>query len=134
MTMSECEQTNFSRRTVAKRKITNICKRFEQIKHVNDTNQTVHDLRQNMTVALARLQELDDKCISSLEAAENDQREMTLTKRSISEDIAASEEYVTAADEFMFETGRYIDMNPIIPPTTNAISTTGKATGFLFGQ
>ena len=127
MTMSECEQTNFSRRTVAKRKITNICKRFEQIKHVNDANQTVHDLRQSMTVALARFQELDDKCISSLEAAETDQREMTLTKRSISEDIAASEEYVTAADEFMFETGRYIEMNPIIPPTTNAISTTGKS-------
>ena len=127
MTMSECEQTNFSRRTVAKRKITNICKRFEQIKHVNDANQTVHDLRQSMTVALARFQELDDKCISSLEAAETDQREMTLTKRSISEDIAASEEYVTAADEFIFETGRYIEMNPIIPPTTNAISTTGKS-------
>ena len=38
VTMSECEQTNFSRRTVAKRKITNICKRFEQIKHVNGAN------------------------------------------------------------------------------------------------
>ena len=119
--MSECEQTNFSRRTVAKRKITNICKRFAHIKHVNGANQTVHDLRQNMTVALSRFQELDEKCISFLEAAETDQREMTLTTRSISEDIAASEEYVTAADEFMFETGRYIEMNPIIPPTTNAI-------------
>ena len=51
---------------------------------------------------------------------------MTLTKRSISEDIAASEEYVTAADEFMFETGRYIEMNPI-PHTTNAISATVKS-------
>ena len=129
MTMFECEQTNFSRRTVANRKITNICKRFEQIKHINDANQTVHDLRQNMTVALARFQELDDKCISSLEAAE---REMILTKRSISEDIAASEEYVTAADEFMFETGRYIEMNPIIPPTTNAISTTGNSHRIYF--
>ena len=99
--MSECEQTNFSRRTVAKRKITNICKRFAQIKHVNDANQTVQDLRHNMTVALARFQELDEKCISFLEAAETDQREMTLTTRSISEDIAASEEYVTAADEHM---------------------------------
>ena len=62
-----------------------------------------------MTVTLARFQELDEKCISMIEAAESGQREMTLTKRSISEDIAASEEYVTAADEFMFETGRYIE-------------------------
>ena len=43
---------------------------------------------------------------------------MTLTTRYISKDVAASEEYVTAADEFMFETGRYIEMNPI-PATTN---------------
>ena len=124
--MSECAQTIFSRRTAAKRKITNICKRFDQIKHVNDANQTVHDLRQNMTVTLARFQELDEKCISIIEAAESGQREMTLTKRSISEDIAASEEYVTAAAEFMFETGRYIEMNPI-PHTTNAISATVKS-------
>ena len=82
--------------------------------------------KKNTTVALARCQELNEKCISFLEAAEADQREMTLTKRSISEDIAASEEYVTAADEFLFETGRYIEINPIIPPTTNAISATGK--------
>ena len=79
MTVSECAQTIFSRRTAAKRKITNICKRFDQIKHVNDANQTVHDLRQNMTVTLARFQELDEKCISILEAAESGQREMTLT-------------------------------------------------------
>ena len=59
-----------------------------------------------MAVTLACFQELDEKCIS--------------------EDIAASEEYVTAADEFMFETGRYIEMNPI-PPTTNAIPATGKS-------
>ena len=38
---------------------------------MNDANQTVQDLRQNMTVALARFQELDEKCISFLEAAEN---------------------------------------------------------------
>ena len=126
VTMSECAQTIFSRRTAAKRKITNICKRFDQIKHVNDANQTVHDLRQNMTVTLACFQELDEKCISILETAESGQREMTLTKRSISEDIAASEEYVTAADEFMFETGRYIEMNPI-PHTTNAIPATVKS-------
>ena len=126
MTMSECAQTIFSRRTAAKRKITNICKRFDQIKHVNDANQTVNDLRQNMTVTLACFQELDEKCISILETAESGQREMTLTKRSISEDIAASEEYVTAADEFMFETGRYIEMNPI-PHTTNAIPATVKS-------
>ena len=50
---------------------------------------------------------------------------MTLTTRYISKDVAASEEYVTAADEFMFETGRYIEMNPI-PATTNTISATGK--------
>ena len=84
-----------------------------------------------MTVALARFQELDEKCISILEAAETGQREMTLTKRSISEDIAASEEYVTAADEFMFETGRYIEMNPI-PPATNAIPATGKSHSISF--
>ena len=44
--MSECAQTIFSRRTAAKRKITNICKRSDQIKHVNDANQifaTEHD-------------------------------------------------------------------------------------------
>ena len=64
-----------------------------------------------MTVTLARFQALDEKCISILEAAETGQRE--LTKRSISEDIAASEEYVAAADEFMFETGRYIEINPM---------------------
>ena len=129
--MSECAQTIFSRRTAAKRKITNICKCFDQIKHVNDANQTVKYLRQNITVTLARFQELYEKCISIIEAAETSQREMTLTKRSISEDIAASEEYITAADEFMFETGRYIEMNPI-PPTTNAISATGKSHRIVF--
>ena len=51
-----------------------------------------------MIVALARFQELDEKCIFFLEAAETGQREMTLTKRSIREDIAASEVYVTASD------------------------------------
>ena len=98
---------------------------------MNHANQAVQDLRQNMTVTLARFQELDEKCISIIEAAETGQREMTLTKRSISEDIAASEENVTAADEFMFETGRYIEMNPI-PPTTNAIPATGKSHRIYF--
>ena len=99
---------------------------------MNDATKTVQDLRQNMTVALAPVQELDEKCISFLESAETNQREMTMTKRSISEDIAASEEYVTAAHEFMFEAGRYIEMNPIIPPTTNAISATGKSHRIYF--
>ena len=63
-------------------------------------------LRQNMTVTLASFQALDEKCISILEAAETGQRE--LTKRSISEDIAASEAYVEAADEFMFDTLKLI--------------------------
>ena len=56
---------------------------------------------------------------------------MTLTTYSISEDVATCEEYLTAADEFMFETGRYIEMNPI-PPTTSAISATGKSRNISF--
>ena len=89
---------------------------------MNDANKTVHDLLQNMTVALC-FEELDEKCISILEAAETGQREMTLTKRSICEDIAASEEYATAVDECMFETGRYIEISHK-PPSTNAVLAT----------
>ena len=61
---------------------------------MNDANQTVQDV----SCTGSFFQELDEKCIFFLEAAETGQREMTLTKRSISDDIAASEVYVTAAD------------------------------------
>ena len=52
-----------SRRSSAKRRITNSATRFENVKGEGDSRETVHDLRKNMVGALDKFRELDSQLL-----------------------------------------------------------------------
>ena len=68
-----------------------------------------------MIVTLSRFREHDAKVLSFIEAAEDGQIEVSVTTRSVSEDIADTDDYITKAEDLLFVSGRYIEIHPISP-------------------
>ena len=122
-TMSERLQTVLVRRTTAKRRITNIASRFSRELTDDNACQTVHDLRIDMRNALETFRAVDDQLRPLLEAAEANAlpTDKPIMSRTVSEDIINSAEYITSAEDMLFEACRYIESHS---PQTSNISTT----------
>ena len=107
------------RRTTAKRRITNIASRFSRVLTDDNACQTVHDLRIDMRNALETFRAVDDqlKLRPLLEAAEANA--LPTDKPIMSRTVSA--EYITSAEDMLFEACRYIESHS---PQTSNISTT----------
>ena len=121
--MSERLQTVLVRRTTAKRRITNIASRFSRVLTVDNACQTVHDLRIDMRNALETFRAVDDQLRPLLEAAEANAlpTDKPIMSRTVSEDIINSADYITSAEDMLFEACRYIESHS---PQASNISTT----------
>ena len=121
--MSERLQTVLVRRTTAKRRITNITSRFSRVLTDDNACQTVHDLRIDMRNALETFRAVDDQLRPLLEAAEANAlpTDKPIMSRTVSEDIINSAEYITSAEDMLFEACRYIESHSA---QTSNISTT----------
>ena len=108
--MPERLQTVLVRRTTAKRRITNIASRFSRVLTYDNACQTVHDLRIDMRNALETFRAVDDQLRPLLEAAEANAlpTDKPIMSRTVSEDIINSAEYITSAEDMLFEACRYI--------------------------
>ena len=109
--MAERLNRTFSRRTSSKRRITNIANRFDQIKGEVNAHQTAQGLREDMREALSKFGEINEKLWSLLEAAEVS-ADRTTTSHTVSEDISDSDQYVTKAEDTLFEISRYLENHP----------------------
>ena len=109
--MSERLQTVLVRRTTAKRRITNITSRSSRVLTDDNACQTVHDLRIDMRNALEKFRAVDDQLRPLLEAAEANAlpTDKPIMSRTVSEDIINSAEYITSAEDMLFEACRYIE-------------------------
>ena len=119
--MTERLQTIVTRRSTAKRRITNIANRFNKVKTDNNAHQTVKDLRADMRSALQAFCEVDQQLMPLLEAAEANAlpTDKPATSRTVNEDILDSEEYITTAEDMLFDAGRYVESHPPQPSTTS---------------
>ena len=122
-TMSERLQPVLIRRTTAKRRITNMASRFSRVLTDDNACQTVHDLRIDMRNTLETFRAVDDQLRPLLEAAEANAlpTDKPIMSRTVSEDIINSAEYITSAEDMLFEACRYIESHS---PQTSNISTT----------
>ena len=123
-TMSERLQTVLVRRTTAKRRITNIAaNRFSRVLTDDNACQTLHDLRIDMRNALETFRAVYDQLRPLLEAAEANAlpTDKPTMSRTVSEDIINSAEYITSAEDMLFEACRYVESHS---PQTSNISTT----------
>ena len=102
---------NVFERTSSKRRITNIANRFDQIKGEVNAHQTAQGLREDMREALSKFGEINEQLWSLLEAAELS-ADRTTTSHTVSEDISDSDQYVTKAEDILFEISRYLDNHP----------------------
>ena len=121
--MSERLHTVLVRRTTAKRRITNIASRFSRVLTDDNACQTVHDLRIDMRNALETFRAVDNQLRPLLEAAEANAlpTDTPIMSRTVSEDIINSAEYITSAQDMLFEACGYIESHS---PQTSNISTT----------
>ena len=101
--MTERLNTTFSRRTSSKRRMTNIANRFEQIKGELNAQQTVQSLRDDMRDALSKFGEINELLWPLLEAAEVSAADRTTMSHTASEDISDSDQYITGAEDTLFE-------------------------------
>ena len=124
--MSERLQTVLLRRTTAKRRITNSASRFSRVSTEDNACQTVHDLRTDMRNALETFRAVDDLLRPLLEAAEANAlpTDKPIMSRTVSEDIINFAEYITSAEDMLFEACRYIESHS---PQTSNISTTAAS-------
>ena len=97
------------RRTTAKRRKTNIAIRFSRVSTEDNACQTVHDLRTDIRNALESFRAVDDLLRPLLEAAGANAlpTDKPIMSRSVSEDIINSAEYITSAEDMLFEACRY---------------------------
>ena len=123
VSMSERLQTVLVCRTTAKRRITNIVSRFSRVVTNDKAHQTVHDLRTDMRNALETFRAVDDQLRPLLKAAEANAlpTDKPIISRTVSEDIIDSDEYITSAEDMLFEACRYIESHS---PQTSITSTT----------
>ena len=136
--MTERLQTIVTRRSTAKRRITNVANRFHKVKTDNNAHQTVKDLRADMRSALHAFCEVDQQLAPLLEAAEANAlpTDKPATSRTVSKDILDSEEYITTAEDMLCEAGRYAECHPLQPSTTStevstiSISSRGQKVSF----
>ena len=128
--MAERLNTTFSRRTSSKRRITNIANRFDQIKGEVNAHQTAQGLREDMRDALSKFGEINEQLWSLLEAAEVS-ADRTTTSHTVSEDISDSDQYVTKAEDTLFEISRYLENHPaeVNPAVSIAASVPSSARG-----
>ena len=86
----------------------------------------VHDLRTDMRNALETFRAVDDLFGPLLEAAEANAlpTDKPIMSRTVSEDIINSAEYITSAEDMLFEACRYIESHS---PQTSNISTTAAS-------
>ena len=128
--MAERLNTTFSRRTSSKRRITNIANRFDQIKGEVNAHQTAQGLREDMRDALSKFGEINEQLWSLLEAAEVS-ADRTTTSHMVSEDIIDSDQYVTKAEDTLFEISRYLENHPaeVNPAVSIAASVPSSARG-----
>ena len=129
--MTERLNTTFSRRTSSKRRITNIANRFEQIKGQLNAQQTVQGLRDDMRDALSKFGEINELLWPLLEAAEVSAADRTTTSHTASEDISDSDQYITKAEDTLFEISRYLENHPslVSPVASIAASASASARG-----
>ena len=128
--MAERLNTTFSRRTSSKRRITNIANRFDQIKgEVNATSNSARSSRGHAR-CLSKFGEINEQLWSLLEAAEVS-ADRTTTSHTVSEDISDSDQYVTKAEDTLFEISRYLENHPaeVNPAVSIAASVPSSARG-----
>ena len=132
--MVERLQTVLSRRSSAKRCITNIATRCGRVKGDGNARETVQDLRKNRVGALDKFRELDSQLLPLLEAAVVSDE--PAGKRTVSEDIGMSETYITRADDVIFEANRYLEILLLHPPRRQQSPrrATRRGIKFLFVQ
>ena len=112
--MAERLNTTFLRRTSSKRRITNIANRFDQIKGEVNAHQPAQGLREDMRDALSKFGEINEQLWSLLEAAEVS-ADRTTTSHTVSEDISDSDQYVTKAEDTLFEIENHpAEVNPAV--------------------
>ena len=128
--MAKRLNTTFSRRTSSKRRITNIANRFDQIKGEVIAHQTTQGLHEDMRDALSKVGEINEQLWSLLEAAEVS-ADRTTTSHTVSEDISDSDQYVTKAEDTLFEISRYRENHPaeVNPAVSIAASVPSSARG-----
>lgn len=121
--MSERIQTTFSRRTSAKRRITHIAKQFDQGKGDVSARQTVANLREDVVGALDNVRLINIQLLPLLDTAEVNGTDRP-TSSTVSGDIADSDEYVTKAEDIIFEASRYheIHLAPSLSPTPSPLA------------
>ena len=85
--------------------MTNIASRFSRVLTEDNACQTVHDLRIDKRNALETFRAVDDQLRPLLEAAEANAlpTEKPNMSRTVSEDIINSAEYITSAEDMLFE-------------------------------
>ena len=109
--MAERLNTTFSRRTYSKN-AANIANRFDQIEGEVTAHQTAQCLHEDMREALSKFGEINEQLWSLLEAAEVSAADRTTTSHTVSEDISDSDQYVTKAEDTLFEISRYLENHP----------------------
>ena len=109
--------------TTTKRRITNITRRFSRVLTDDNACQTVRDLRTDMRNASETFRTVDDQLRPLLEAAEANAlpTDKPIMSHTVREDIINYAEYITRAEDLLFEACRYIESHS---HQTSNISTT----------
>ena len=126
--MAERLNTTFSRRTSSKRRITNIANRFELVKGELNAQQTMQGLRDDMRDALSKFCDINELLWPLLEAAEVSATDRA-TSHTASDDISDSDEYITKAEDTLFEISRYLENHPAVVSPVAPIPASASARG-----
>ena len=126
--MAECLNTTFSRRTSSKRRITNIANIFELIKGELNAQQTMQVLRDDMRDALSKFCDINEQLWPLLEAAEVSAADRA-TSHTASDDISDSDQYITKAEDTLFEISRYLENHPAVVSPVAPIPASASARG-----
>ena len=126
--MAERLNTTFSRRTSSKRRITNIANRFELIKGELNAQQTMQGLRDDMRDALSKFCDINEQLWPLLEAAEVSAADRA-SSHTASDDISDSDQYITKAEDTLFEISRYLENHPAVVSPVAPIPASASARG-----